>query len=233
MSDTMSFEQSGLINSGSSLSTTVVHSASLLWADRATVDPSASIPLPSPLDSAGPCSAAGIGIGPWYVCFTKPRQEAYAASKLREQGYEFYLPFLESWARRAGQWCKKQTVMFPRYAFVRPAVAGQSVAPVRSTPGVSTLVRFGPVLATLGQDRLEALQALLAERSAALPGQPLALSQHVVFASGPLKGMAGIVSNVAGERVSVLMTLLGQQQNLVVSANELAPQNLEKASQQG
>ena len=194
MSETMSFEQSGLIDSGSSLSTTVVHSASLRLFDRRGADPLASAPLPSPLPSPLPCAGArsAAGIGPWYVCFTKPRQEAYAASKLREQGYEFYLPFLESWARRAGQWCRKQTVMFPRYAFVRPAVAGQSVAPVRSTPGVSTLVRFGPVLATLGQDRLEALQALLAERSAALPGQPLALSQHVVFASGPLKGMAGI-----------------------------------------
>jgi transcriptional antiterminator RfaH len=160
--------------------------------------------------------------GPWFVCLTKPRQEAYASLKLREQGYELYVPMLESWARRAGQWCKKQTVMFPRYAFVRPAWPGQSVAPVRSTPGISTLVKFGPVLATLPVDKLAALQALLAERTAALPGHPLVDGQSVVFASGPLKGMAGIVSSVADERVSVLMTLLGQDQNVLVSVDDLA-----------
>jgi transcriptional antiterminator RfaH len=163
--------------------------------------------------------------GPWFVCLTKPRQEAYASLKLREQGYELYVPMLESWARRAGQWCRKQTVMFPRYAFVRPAWPGQSVAPVRSTPGISTLVKFGPVLATLPVDKLAALQALLAllaERASALPGQPLVAGQSVVFAAGPPKGMAGIVSNVAEERVSVLMTLLGQDQNVMVSADDLA-----------
>jgi transcriptional antiterminator RfaH len=159
---------------------------------------------------------------PWFVCLTKPRQEAYASLKLREQGYEIYVPMFESWARRAGQWCKKQNVMFPRYAFVRPAWPGQSVAPVRSTPGISTLVKFGPVLATLPVEKLAALQALLAERAAALPGRPLVDGQSVVFASGPLKGMAGIVSNVADERVSVLMTLLGQDQNVLVSADDLA-----------
>lgn len=160
---------------------------------------------------------------PWFVCLTKPRQEAYASMKLREQGYELYVPMLESWARRAGQWSKKQSVMFPRYAFVRPAWAGQSVAPVRSTPGISTLVKFGPILATLPAEKLSALQALLAERAAALPGQPLQLHQSVVFVAGPLKGMAGIVSSVAAERVSVLMTLLGQDQNVVVSAHDLVP----------
>ncbi len=219
MSETMSSEQSGFNSSALQQSTTAVQITGLRLVDSPFALAAAALTH----------TPRGLGMqaepGHWYVCFTKPRQEAYAATKLREQGYDFYLPMLDSWARRAGQWCKKQTVMFPRYAFVRPALAGQSIAPVRCTPGVSTLVRFGPVLATLAVDRLAALQAVLAERAAALPGQPLAVNQHVVFASGPLKGMAGIVSNVAAERVCVLMTLLGQQQSVVVSANELALQS--------
>jgi len=153
---------------------------------------------------------------------TKPRQEAYAAQKLREQGYELYLPVLESWARRSGVWTKKQSVMFPRYAFVRPSRPAQGVWPVRSTPGVTTLVKFGPVLACLSQEKVAALQALLAVQAAAQPGQPLLAGQQVVFASGPLKGLNGIVSSVADERVSVLMTLLGQDQTVVAPANDLA-----------
>ncbi len=168
---------------------------------------------------AGPVEEA---FSPWYVCLTKPRQEAYAVSKLLEQGYELYLPLLESWARRAGCWTQKQTVMFPRYAFVRPRQLGQSVAAVRSTPGVTSLVRFGPVLAHLSHERLAALQALLASRAAAAPQQPLQPGQQVVFASGPLQGLSGIVSAVAAERVTVLMTLLGQEQRVAGPADNLA-----------
>ncbi len=180
--------------------------------------PSADAAAPSP-QPAAPALAVSTG---WYVCLTKPRQETYAVAKLGEQGYQVYLPLLDSWARRAGRWCKKQSVMFPRYAFVRPAVPGHSISPVRSTPGVTTLVKFGPVLATLPECKLRALQALVNQRAMALPGQPLAEGQQVTFASGPFKGMAGIVSSVADERVSVLMTLLGQQHHLQTPINTLA-----------
>jgi len=161
-------------------------------------------------------------LSPWYVCLTKPRQEAYAVSKLREQGYEVYMPLLEGWARRAGRWTKTQSVMFPRYAFVRPGEPGQGVAAIRSTPGVTSLVKFGPVLALISHERLGALQGLLAERAAVAPQQPLQSGQQVVFASGPLQGMTGIISAVAAERVTVLMTLLGQEQRVAGPADNLA-----------
>lgn len=159
---------------------------------------------------------------PWYVCLTKPRQEAYALAKLREQGYELYLPMLESWARRAGHWTRKQSVMFPRYIFVRPGRPNQGVWAVRSTPGVTALVSFGPVLAVLSHEQMAALQALLADRAAATTQQPLKAGEQVVFASGPLEGLRGIISNVAAERVTVLMRLLGQHQQLLTPVDQLA-----------
>jgi transcription antitermination factor NusG len=156
------------------------------------------------------------------VCFTKPRQEHYAAAKLQEQGYEFYLPLLDTWVRQAGAWHKKQSVMFPRYGFVRPAHAGQSIGPVRNTPGVTTLVRFGYVLAYLSEDRMQALRALVTARCAAMPGQPFEAGKQVLFCAGPLKGASGIVSSVAAERVTVLLSLLGREQTVAVKGDDLA-----------
>ena len=182
-----------------------------------TVDQGHS-PMPRAVESIPGATAGG---GPWYVCLTKPRQEAFALSKLQEQGYELYLPQMESWARRAGRWVHKKSVLFPRYAFVRPSRPSQGVSAIRSTPGVSTLVKFGPVLACLSHERLSALQALLAERAAAAPQQPLQAGQQVVFASGPLRGWGGLVSDVAAERVTVLMTLLGQEQRVSGPAHNL------------
>jgi transcriptional antiterminator RfaH len=161
-------------------------------------------------------------LAPWYVCITKPRQEAQAAAKLLEQGYEVWLPMLQHWVRHAGAWHRKQAVMFPRYAFVRPTREQQSLSPVRSTPGVTGLVTFGPVLACLAADRLKALRAVVAERAAAQPDKPLQPGRHVTFASGPLKGRSGIVSAVAAERVLVLMSLLGREQTVAVQPDALA-----------
>lgn len=91
---------------------------------------------------------------PFYMGFSKPHQEQYAASKLHEQGYEVCLPKLESWARQAGNWCKKQKVMLPRSGFVRPGRASQALGPIASTPGTSNLVRLGFNLAALADERL-------------------------------------------------------------------------------
>jgi transcriptional antiterminator RfaH len=158
---------------------------------------------------------------PWFVCLTKPRQERVAQLHLEEQGYEVYLPLLSSWQQRAGAWQRADSIMFPRYAFVRPGCSEQSIAPVRSTPGVSSLVRFGHVLGCLAAERLDALRTVVDARAQALPNQPFAAGAQVVFSSGPLKGLSGLVSRVAAERVMVMMSLLGREKLVAVPSNQL------------
>lgn len=44
----------------------------------------------------------------------------------------------------------------------------------------------------------------------------------MVVADGPLKGLAGIVSEIARERVVVMLTLLGREKSVAIAANHLA-----------
>lgn len=159
---------------------------------------------------------------PWHVCMTKPRQEAFAEAKLREQGYQVYLPLLEFWIRRAGVWSKTQTVMFPRYAFVRPGDPEQPIGPVRNTPGVSRLVHFGNLLAVLSADRLMALREVVAKHASSIPDQPIAPGERVMFSSGPLAGLNGVVSSIAANRVMVMMSLLGRDKIVSVVVDDLS-----------
>jgi transcriptional antiterminator RfaH len=159
---------------------------------------------------------------PWYVCLTKPRQERVAQVHLEEQGYEVYLPLLTTWQRRAAQWQRADSIMFPRYAFVRPGHADQSIAPARSTPGVTSLVSFGHILGCITAERLDALRVLVDSRAQAMPDQPFRPGEKVVFSSGPLKGMQGLVSKVASERIMVMMSLLGREKLVAVPVNQLA-----------
>jgi transcriptional antiterminator RfaH len=174
----------------------------------ATAEPSCTTPSPEP----------GT---PWYVCMTKPRQERLAEQRLLEQGYEVYLPALPQWKRGAQGWQCTPVVMFPRYAFVRPGRPGQSIAPVRSTPGVTCLVSFGPVVGCVPAHKMHALRHVVAQRTQATPGAPLAPGDAIVFAQGPLKGCAGLVSHVASERVTVMLGLLGREQAVHAAAAEL------------
>jgi transcriptional antiterminator RfaH len=113
-------------------------------------------------------------------------------------------------------------VMFPRYAFVRPSHAGLSIAPVRSTPGVSSLVSFGHILATMADGRLHALRAVVDQRLRHKPDEAaFPAGTAVVFAEGPLKGQSGLVSGVARDRVMVMLSLLGRDQVVRVPAAQL------------
>jgi transcriptional antiterminator RfaH len=160
----------------------------------------------------------------WYVCQSKPRQEAKAVERLSEQGYEVYLPMLTRWERKQGVWIRKEQVMFPRYCFVRCGDAGQSIAPIRSTPGVLGLVRFGNEVATLSDNVVVAIREL-AERNGQVPTEkpePFPVGTPVAVVDGPLKGLSGLVSALADERVAVMLTLLGREKPVLIPADQLA-----------
>ncbi|EXI76371.1 MAG TPA: transcription termination/antitermination NusG family protein [Candidatus Accumulibacter phosphatis] len=160
---------------------------------------------------------------PWYVCLCKPRRESFAVRKLEEQGYDVFLPLLTQWEKTRDGWKQQQQVMFPRYCFLRCGRPGQSIAPIRSTPGISGLVRFGNVPATLDEAVLEALRSLTEQQARAVAGRdcPFRAGDTVDIASGPLKGMSGIVSAVAAERVTVMLSLLGREKPVALPAAHL------------
>lgn len=161
----------------------------------------------------------------WFVCLTKPRQEAKAERNLLEQGYEVYVPMLARWIRKNGAWRLAQQSMFPRYGFVRCGRAGQSIAPIRSTPGVQDLVRFGTRPATLADPMVAAIRELAEhdQQAWAANATPFTPGMRIVVVDGPLKGLTGLVSEVAEQRIAVLMTLLGQEQRIVIPTGQLAP----------
>jgi transcriptional antiterminator RfaH len=135
-----------------------------------------------------------------------------ALTNLVRQGYESYLPMFaaEKIVRR-----KKATVqeaMFARYLFVRldSTGHGQSWSPIRSTIGVSELVRFGSQAAKVD----ESLIAMLREREALQRENPEALfssGDHVVITEGAFAGLEAIYQmNDAEGRAMVLLDLLSK-----------------------
>jgi transcriptional antiterminator RfaH len=103
-----------------------------------------------------PHDPAAVG---WYLAYTKPRNEQSASAQLARQGYATYLPLYKTLVRTGEGMAVRHGPMFPRYVFFRPGSAGQSIAPVRSTLGVSHVVRFGAAPATVDDALVAALRA--------------------------------------------------------------------------
>lgn len=161
---------------------------------------------------------------PWYVAHAKPRQEHIAQENLLRQGYNVYLPLMKVFKSVRNRQEARFEPLFPRYIFFQPADAQQSIAPVRSTLGITAIVRFGQVPAVLSQETLQTIQAFEASQNAAdfeeisdfKPGKA------VVVTDGPFAGLEGLVSMASEQRVMVLMQLLGKQQRLKFGPHQLA-----------
>lgn len=176
------------------------------------------------MNVTGLASARNDPVNPrWYLAYTKPRNETLAHEQLGRQGYAVYLPMYKSLVRTPEGMVARRGPMFPRYVFFQPSGAGQSIAPVASTRGVSHIVRFGISPATVDEALVAALRAFEAQRDNAPAAElsSLKAGSRAAVCAGPLKGLEGLVSATAGRRVTVLLDVLGQQTRVCMPDHHL------------
>ena len=149
----------------------------------------------------------------WYLVHAKPGQENTAERHLRRQGYEVYLPLVSQPIRRGNRWQNRIGPLFPRYLFIA-LDEEQSLAPVRSTIGVSCVVRQGGQYTVVPERVVRDLRSLEDQvtglhRIQEIPG--LIPGATVKVAAGPFNGLEGVFQRRAGgERVIVLLNILGR-----------------------
>jgi len=162
---------------------------------------------------------------PWYVAHTKSKQEQIAYDNLARQDYCVYLPRLKVLKRNRRLKCQELQLepLFPRYLFFQPRFTSQSIAPVRSTLGVASIVRFGQVPATLSDEMLASIRNFEhAQNQSGLEAiSPFRSGERVLVVDGPLAGFDGLVSSVAQDRVVVLMQLLGHDTRVSMTHHQL------------
>ena len=148
----------------------------------------------------------------WLVAYTKPRLELVALQNLERQSFEVYLPRYKKFKNTDAGPVPVFEPMFPRYILFRPSKAEQSIEAVRSTKGISHVVRFGfepgvvsaSMVATLKEFETSQNQATLQEMSNFKAGQKVKL-KHVA-----LGALEGLVQSVSSKRVAVLLEILGR-----------------------
>lgn len=163
-----------------------------------------------------------LSIG-WYCIQTRIGQEDTAKLNLERQGFEFYLPltFMDKRLRRYKQ---KYEPLFKGYGFLRLSTEEGDWSVIRSTRGVRQLVRFGELPARVPDDLISSLKRR--ENEIGIHGEEheykkgdLVAIQNKQF----LEYATGIYDKEAGDRVIILMNIIGTETEISLKRGDIRP----------
>jgi transcription elongation factor/antiterminator RfaH len=153
----------------------------------------------------------------WYAIQTKANKEKEVEKRLSDLNVEVFLPWLCT-RRRVGtkfQWVL--VPLLPCYLFCRLdlVVSGKVV---RYSPGVRDFLKFGSVIAEIGEYILRELRDRCPEGVAHIEPVAVHPGDVVKINEGPFAGLEAIFERKmkGSERVAVLLDILGRQTRLVL-----------------
>lgn len=127
--------------------------------------------------------------------------------------------------RRQGRRVASIAPMFPRYLFIHLNRQTDNWAPIRSTLGVVSVVRFGRTAACVPNDLISLLRSHEdSEGIQILPVEEYKLGSRVRITQGGFAGYEGIFQAVSGrDRVTVLLDVLGRKARTTVDSASIEP----------
>ncbi len=155
---------------------------------------------------------------------TKPRCEAEAQICLMRQGFECLFPRVRRRVRAATGMVVRTESLFPRYLFLKSDPGLQSLEPVRSTRGVSGIVRFGGWPAVVPPRVIEAIVDRIDQDDGfvKLRSPDLIRGATVRINEGPFCGFDAIFeSEIGTDRVALLLNMLGHERRVIVEREAL------------
>ncbi len=162
----------------------------------------------------------------WYLLQSKPLKEQVAVENLQRQEYQIYLPLLQIRKRVRGHWREVIEPLFPRYIFIFLDNETQNWAPIRSTIGVSSLVRFGGEAAVVPEAVVHDLRAREDSTGviSLLTQKQFKAGDKLRIAEGPMQALEAVFSSMSGaDRALVLIKILGQLRQVEIHIDQLLP----------
>jgi transcriptional antiterminator RfaH len=167
----------------------------------------------------------------WHVVYTKVREEFRALENLQAQGFEVFLPTCQVQKKLQGKIQVATEPLFPRYLFIRLSDVTSNWYPIRSTRGVSQLLRFGTSLypVEIPETIVDCLKQRCTKEEPLLelfkPGEMIEITQ------GPFKGLIGFFEKLQTmpdglSRAILLVELLGSVQKLQIQLPQLRKLNI-------
>jgi len=155
----------------------------------------------------------------WYVVQCKPRQEYRAKDNIENQSGQVLLFEREVECIRKGKRDFKKELWFPGYIFVHLPENNLLWSSIRSTYGVSKLVRFGDKPVPL---RPATLRVICENVNNVVKKPKFTQGDGVTIHSGPFKGIEAVFQAYDGQmRAVLLMSFLHREQEVKVPLSSI------------
>ena len=158
----------------------------------------------------------------WLVVRYKINEQLRFERNLYNQNIEFYIPRIFTNTLKGSN--KKSEALFPGYGFIR--LANTNLQALRNTLGLITIIRFGDQLAIAKHSIINQFKELeCSSKIQPIPVKGLAKDDMALVTAGPFKGyMSKILTTPAKDRATILISLLGSERTLTLSAANLQKQ---------
>jgi transcriptional antiterminator RfaH len=178
-------------------------------------------------DGCGQFSRAELDAKPWWIAYTRSRQEKRLARHLLQWPVPYYLPQRAHRLRAGDHWRTSYLPLFTGYLFFRGS-GRDRLAALKS----NLIVRFVNVTDSAGLEReLHSLWLLQCTGAPLVPHPYIGPGDEVVVTEGALRGYRGTVLREKGKyRLVVSITLLRQSVAADLEREVVAPAGLRNVS---
>ncbi|WP_341226031.1 UpxY family transcription antiterminator [uncultured Arcticibacterium sp.] len=157
---------------------------------------------------------------PWYVLYTKSRNEKITAERLNERGIEAYCPVL----KKEKQWSDRKKIvlepLFKSYLFVN--IEEKRMHDVFKSPGVVRYLYWLKRPAVVKDEEITCIKNMLNDFDhSKIKMQNYDLNATVVFESGPFIHAEGKVLATSGKKCEVFLKDLQMKIYVDTSQNKL------------
>lgn len=151
----------------------------------------------------------------WYVMYTTSRSEKKVAERLKENGFEVYLPLVEELRQWSDRKKKVQKAMFNGYIFVK--TKRNQLWECLQVPGAVKFIHFAGEHATVREEDLDIIKRVVETGvGVETDGSVIEPGEKVKVIAGPLQHMSGEVIE-KGNKDYFLIRIPGIYQNMLLS----------------
>ena len=144
---------------------------------------------------------------PWFVIYTKSRNEKKVAELLQKNGVEVYCPLVKlkkNWSDRSKI---VETPLFNSYVFVNLSEKDRNV--VFNVPGVIRYVFWLKKPAVARDSEIESLKAVLNDTMDSFSIENYQIGDTVKISEGVFKGLDGVIEKQSNTKLHVILENVG------------------------
>ena len=151
----------------------------------------------------------------WLIAQIKPNSYNTAIQNLERQGFETFLPKMETTIKKENRFIYKNVFVFPGYMFIGFNPQKFNWTKINSTYGVSKVLVFNNKPSEISYDLIIGLKHRYEVNIEPIPKESLQKGDFIKFNSGPFVDLIASIENVdETNRISVLLEAMGGKRRL-------------------